>query len=244
VAVWLAGSALTATLLFAGDLTPAFDEASRLYEQGQYAEAATAYAKMVDGGKVSAALYFNLGNAHFKAGQLGRAVLNYRLAERLDPRDPDIRANLQTARTSVIGGAPPPTPLWRRVVSRLTLNEWALLASAALWILAGLLVAAQWRPELRLTLRRSTTLVALLFLTLTGGTAVSWRERYRKPEVIVVQPDAILHHGPLDESPSLQTLRDGQELLVLDAKNDWLQVTGAARGIGWIKRDQVVPLPP
>jgi hypothetical protein len=33
-------------------------------------------------------------------------------------------------------------------------------------------------------------------------------------------------------------------LLVLDAKNDWLQVTGAARGIGWIKRDQVVPLPP
>ena len=102
----------------------------------------------------------------------------------------------------------------------------------------------QWRPELRLTLRRPATWVALLFLMLAGSAAVSWHERYHQPQVIVVQPDAVMHHGPLDESPSLQTLRDGQELTVLDSKDDWLQAAGAARGIGWIKRDLVVPLPP
>ena len=223
-------------------LGPAFDDANRLYEEGQYAEAIAAYSQIVQGGRVSAALYFNLGNAHFKAGQMGRAIVNYRLAERLAPRDPDIRSNLLTARTTVLGGAPPPAPLWRRVVSRLSLDEWTVLAAAALWVLAVTLALGQWRPALRPTLRRFTLLAGLALFMAVSGMLVSWRERCLKPEVIVIQRDAILHHGPLDESPRLQSLRDGQELAVLDTKNDWLQVAGAARGIGWIRRDQVATL--
>ena len=46
---------------------------------------------------------FQLGNAHFKSGQLGRAIAAYRQAEELAPRDPDLRANVQFTQS---GGRP------------------------------------------------------------------------------------------------------------------------------------------
>src|SRR6266699_3597580 len=91
----------------AEDASTAFDQANSLYEEGKFTEAAAAYEKMLQQGRASPALYFNLGNAFFKAGQVGRAVLNYRLAERLAPRDPDIRANLKFARSRVATSATP-----------------------------------------------------------------------------------------------------------------------------------------
>src|SRR5437867_5676222 len=50
----------------------AFDAANNLYDQGKYAEAAAAFEKLLSTGQPSPALYFNLGNAFFKSGQIGR----------------------------------------------------------------------------------------------------------------------------------------------------------------------------
>src|SRR3989475_11152109 len=135
----------------ADDVSTAFDQANKLYEEGKFTEAAAAYEKMLRQGQASPALYFNLSNAFFKAGQAGRAVLNYRLAERLAPRDPGIRANLKFARNSVGAGAATPG-WWQRWTSRLTLDEWTLPTSGALWLWLGLLALSQWRPALRKSL--------------------------------------------------------------------------------------------
>ena len=53
---------------------------------------------MVRAGAASPAVYFNLGNAFFKQGQIGRAIAAYHSAQTVDPRDPDVRANLGFAR--------------------------------------------------------------------------------------------------------------------------------------------------
>lgn len=228
----------------AGDVLVGFDRANRLYEQGKFAPAAAAYEELARGGKVSAALYFNLGNACFKSGQLGRAIANYRLAERLAPRDPDIRANLQFARNCVVGGAYRPAPAWRRWAPRLTLNEWTVLAAGALWVGFGLLMVGQVRPALRRELRRYVLAAGLAGMFCAAGLLLAWSERYLKTVAIVIQREVVMHHGPLDESPSLQTLHDGQELRVIDYKDNWLRLAGGARGAGWLKRGQVLLLPP
>src|SRR6185436_15071392 len=59
--------------LRAADLTPAFEAANKLYEEGKYPDAIAAYDKLLETGNASAALYFNRGNAFLKLGQLGRA---------------------------------------------------------------------------------------------------------------------------------------------------------------------------
>ena len=129
----------------AEDVSTAFDQANKLYEEGKFSEAAAAYDKMLEQGEAAPALYFNLGNALFKAGQVGRAVLNYRLAERLAPRDPDIRANLKFARNSVATGAVTSPSWWQRWTGRLTLDEWTVLTFGSLWLWLGLLTLGRHR---------------------------------------------------------------------------------------------------
>src|SRR5262249_15844893 len=108
----------------ASDSSAAFDEANRLYEQARFSDALDAYQKMLAGGKISEAIYFNLGNALFKSGQTGRAIAAYRQAERLAPRDADVQANLRFARKSVTGGVDLTPHRWQDWLQRLTLNEW------------------------------------------------------------------------------------------------------------------------
>ena len=67
----------------------AFFRANTLYTQGQYAKAIEAYEAVLQSGLVSGNLYFNLGNSYFKAGQVGRAILNYERARR--PSSPATR---------------------------------------------------------------------------------------------------------------------------------------------------------
>jgi len=83
---WVLGS-------HAESASSAFDSANQLFEQGRFTEAAAAFGKLAQSGQTSEALYFNLGNAWFKANQLGRAIAAFKQAERIAPRDPDLRAN-------------------------------------------------------------------------------------------------------------------------------------------------------
>ena len=50
----------------------------------------------------SAAVYYNLGNAYYKAGKIAPAILNYERCLLLDPGDSDARFNLQMARQKTI----------------------------------------------------------------------------------------------------------------------------------------------
>ena len=77
-----------------GAATSAYNEGNRLYRQGDYAGAIRQYQGAISSGLEHADLYYNLGNAHFKAGEIGLAALSYERARRLSPSDPDILENI------------------------------------------------------------------------------------------------------------------------------------------------------
>ena len=59
--------------------------------------AATTLESLVEEGFRNGAVYYNLGNAYYRAGEFGRAILNYRKAKPYRPQDPLLEANLQQA---------------------------------------------------------------------------------------------------------------------------------------------------
>jgi hypothetical protein len=70
------------------------DVARQLYEK-----AVLLYEKIIDQGKVrSAGLYYNLANGYLLKEDIGRAILNYRRAAKLDSADVNIQKNLTFAR--------------------------------------------------------------------------------------------------------------------------------------------------
>jgi tetratricopeptide (TPR) repeat protein len=220
----------------------AFDAANKLYEQGKFAEAAAGYVKLLQTGQISEALYFNWGNALFKSGQIGRAIAAYQQAERIAPRDPDVRANLQFARNQVPGPTFLPDRL-SRWLGKLTLNEWTMLASGAIWLWLLVLTLSQWRPALRPGLRTYTLAIGLLGALLCACFAGAFYSVRLGHRAIVISAEATARQAPVEESQTAFTLHDGAELQVLDQKDQWLQVRADTRRIGWVRQDNVLISP-
>ena len=231
----------------AADSTTAFDAANKLYEQGRFAEAATAYGKLLETGPHSETLLFNLGNAWFKAGNTGRAIAAYREAERLAPRDPSIRFNLQFARKKVSGSDSTHGSLATRALAALTVNEWTMLAGVAFWVWMSLLAWREARPDCRSAVSGYTATSGLVTIILVGCVAAS-AAQLNQAEAVVSVPDAIVRSGPLEEAKVLHQLRDGVEVTILDRKDvmsgdqkqTWVQVRDVAGRAGWLKSDHVV----
>ena len=232
------------SLARAGEAANGFDQANRLYEQGKYREAAAAYKALLQQGRVSAALLFNLGNSLFKSGQVGRAIISYRLGEQLSPRDPDIEANLQFARDSVAGGVNPRKKVLERFLRLLTPNELTVLVTVAGWILFSLLTAGELWPALKESLRLGTKVsaacAALLGLWLTASLYV----QLRGVPAVVVAKEAVVRYGPFEESQSSFTVKDGAELAILDQKDNWCQVRDSSGRIGWLRSKQAARVTP
>ncbi len=224
-----------------------FDQANRLYEQGKFSDAAAGYQQLIAAGHTSATLYYNLGNAWFKAGQLGRSVAAYRHAQQLSPRDPNILFNLDFARRQVAGSSAPAPNLWQRLLGRLTLDEWAVLAAIAFWLCFVLLILRESKPSWRRPLRNYTIAAASLATLAIAMLAIAVYQSGAVREAVVVTQDAVVRYGPLEDSRVHFQLRNGAEVEIVGRKQNgsteaWLQVRDGSNRIGWLKRDQVVTL--
>ena len=244
VGLWLALVLVRAFASTPDDLPTRFANANKLYEQAQYAEAAAAFAGLLQKNGASPALYFNLGNALFKSGQVGQAIANYRLAERLTPRDPDVRANLRFARDSVSGGASNPWGRWRGWLNALSANELAVLLTVGLWVWFALLTLQRLRSGWQVSLRGYTATAGVVTGIIGLWLALLLNERFQFESGVVVAKEAVVRYGPVEESQSFYTLHDGAEVIVLNKLNAWLQVQDSAKRVGWLQTNQVALLPP
>ena len=94
---------MIAVLCVAADSVRAADEstfakANQAYGEGRFEEAVAGYEDLVRSGHWHANLFYDLGNAWFRLGNFGKAILNYERALALDPRHPEADANLRLAR--------------------------------------------------------------------------------------------------------------------------------------------------
>lgn len=228
--------------LHAQNASSAFDAANKLYAEGKFAQAAAGYEKLLQSGKESEAIYFNLGNALFKDGKIGRAISAYQQAERLAPGDPDVRANLQFSRNQVQGPTLAPDR-WGRWLARLSLDQWTWLAAGTLWAWLLLLTLLQWRPALKPALKNYARWLGALMVIACAGLGTAFYSARLTRRAIVVTAETVARQAPLDESQNAFTLHDGAELLVLDQKDEWLQVKADSRRIGWVRRESVLVTP-
>lgn len=234
------------TVICAGRLLAAgaaddFAAANKSYAEGKFAAAAAGYEKILQAGEESPALLFNAANAEYKAGNLGKAIANYCRAEQLAPHDPEIRANLAFVRNQV-QGATVRESHWQTLLGQFSLNEWAVLAVVAFWLLFALLALRQLRPALGPRLRTGTWVLAGLTAFLCAGLGLQALNHSRQTAVVL--SDGIsARSGPFDEAQSAFALHDGAELNVVDHHEDWVQVADAGGKTGWLPAKQVALLP-
>jgi hypothetical protein len=225
--------------------TPAdFHQANRWYEEGKFLDAIRAYQSLLHDGPSSAPLLFNLGNAFLKSGQIGRARACYLLALELQPRDPAIRGNL---RWTTQAAGKESRAWWENLIASLrflSLNEWTLLTTLALWSWCGLLTAGILHPRLKPKLARSRSIL-LIFLTLMIiALTTNLYDRWGITRAIVIQSPAELRRGPIKESQVFASLNDGAIVKTLDRQDPWIEVLCGDQTTGWLPSELVVLLQP
>lgn len=237
---WIAVAFCIAQAVGGAESNSDFEAANKLFEQGRFLEAGAAYERLLTN-TPTAALHFNLGNTRFKSGHPGDAIYHYHQALALAPRDPDARANLQFVRRSL--GVAVDEPLARQWLRSCTLDEWAWLAGAGLGAWLVMLALGEALPARRATFAWLTRTLGLFALAASALLIAAHWERRVTRRAVVVTPEAPVRPGPLAESKPSFSLRDGSEVAILDAKDDWFHVNDGGRRSGWIRREGLRLLP-
>ena len=219
-----------------------FETGNAHLAKGQPTEALAAYGQ-IPPEATSAALEFNSGLAHAQIGQLGHALTRLRRAERLAPRDSEIKRALVQVRARISGPAVPPDPLGQ-TLDRLTLNEWAVAAGLVWWAWFALLLVARLGPAARQSVRGYTVSFGAMAVVLMLTTLLAWRARLREPAVIATQANAAVRISPLEEAKVAFTANDGAEFRLTDERDGWFRVEEPASGrAGWLSARSAARVP-
>ena len=76
-------------------------QADSAYTADNFQEAAAAYQHVIKEEGTSAEILYNLGNCYYRMGELGKAILSYERALRLDPTFDDARNNLEFVNSKI-----------------------------------------------------------------------------------------------------------------------------------------------
>lgn len=223
-----------------------FREANDSYSQGEYEKAIGRYEELLDIVGPSAGLYYNLGCSALKAGRLGMAVVNFHRAARLQPRDRDIKANLEfiealtkSESEEEIGEENLLFSFLISWVFLLTETELALMQLVFLFIFAA--VAIFLAIGLSGTLRKtalaaaSAGLVLLLLNSVLLGVHI-YRNNYVR-EAVVIEANAEALSGPGEDNTRVLVLPEGTLLRVSQERGGWVLVSLPSGRSGWLKRD-------
>ena len=220
---------------------------NQLYENGRFQEASQSYQQLVHLGVEHENLFYNLGNAYYKSGDLGRAVLNYERARRMAPRDADIRANLEFARLLALDRyeteANSPLEDWVGFTSSfLTLNELSIFVLGLFWLMAALIIAYRRRRDgrLRTAIQAGLVLVVLLF-GLSAFTLGSYLYMENtRPSAVVVADSVEVLSGPGEDYITEFDLHAGAGVRILETRGQWARLALPGEQFqGWAPLDVV-----
>lgn len=254
---WLALLTLAALLLgllgspvlAQNEVTPteAMRVANENYESGHFNEAVTVYESITAAGVRDSALFFNLGNAYFKSGDLGRAILNYRRAQHLDPRDSDIAQNLAIARLQTLDRLDDSGPgglgnLLQMAEEWLTLPEAAVLA-LLLWLsVSTLLTLAILSRRIRKYALWAAVIPGMFLMAGLISMANRSYTASTSPPAVVIAPEVDVTSGPGSSSDYVVefTLHAGAEVRQVDSRPNWRQISLPGENFkGWVPADTV-----
>ena len=223
----------------AGTGASTYNEANALYRQGEFRKAAGRYEEVVSRGVRNGNVFFNLGNAYFKAGETGRAILAYERALRLMPDDEDVLANLRFVNAVKEDKSPDDDlNLATRILSSgyrlLSADVLAVSGSVCLFLLAAAAVIRL------LSASRRSLWIGLLVLAGMGfcgsGALLTYRVYTESSvsEAIVIADEVRGRSGPGDDYLLVFTIHEGTKVTIERMEDRWYLVR-LPNGIGgWL----------
>lgn len=190
-------------------------------------EAALQYEAILAGGFKNGQIYYNLGNTYYRLGELGKAILNYRRAELLMPRNADLHANLMLVKGSTedkelsneIPVAVQRIFFWFFLLNQ---NELAIIAISlyvVLMVLLFFLITFKY-PWLKRIITGFS--VGLFIMVSSLGIKVYLEQGVEHGVIITTRCE--VRYGPGEEYEPKFEIHSGAECVIEGEKDDWYRV--------------------
>lgn len=216
-------------------------EAVQAYEKGEYQQAADLFESLTKEGYNSADLYYNLGNAYYKAGENAQAILNYERALLYAPNDADLKTNLEIAKLKTVDKIDPVEKIflynWIDSIRNMyTSNQWAFIAVGSFILFLGCFAlyfigGKVWMKKVAFF---SAILLFILILFANSASSVQKARLLNRDYAIIFAKSVTAKSTPADSGTDLFVLHDGTKVKVKSKVGDWYEIELADGNIGWI----------
>lgn len=215
--------------------------ANKAYFSGQYEAAVKIYEPLVNKGYASSVLFYNLGNAYFKLGNMPMAILYYEKAKKLAPTDSEIAHNIRLANTRLADKFEAVPTLFyvrwynnaKNMLSPDRMAQVSLIFIALFWVLLGIYFFAR-----RKFMRILSFYTAILFIMAGSFGMVLAYQAHRavltSDEAIVIEPSLGVKSSPDIKSLDQFIIHEGTKVRVMDRIGEWKEIGIANGNTGWI----------
>ncbi|MDR1556194.1 MAG: tetratricopeptide repeat protein [Tannerellaceae bacterium] len=219
----------------------ALKEAETVYTQEDYTKAIELYREILTTYGESAEVYYNLGNAYYKAGKIAPAVLYYERALLIDPGDADIRFNLEMARQKTVDKIEPIGDFFLvkwfdAVQNRGAADSWArlgIICFLAFIVCLLLFFFSRWTY-----MRKLGFYSGLVFLVLVVATNIfagnQKREMVNHTAAIVFSPTVTVKSSPNQSGTDLFILHEGTKVSIRNTLGEWYEIELEDGNVGWM----------
>jgi tetratricopeptide (TPR) repeat protein len=230
-------------LSFGSDNTQAlFEKGNAYYAKSQYKEAMSAYQQILDAGYQSAAVYFNMGNAGYKNGDIPTALLYYEKAHKLSPGNDDINFNIRLANSKItdkIDEVPEffLSKWWKGFIFSFSANALAIISVVLVLVASVMLILYFFANSVSVKKSSFYASITIFFLGVItifiAGSQVSYFDSHK--QAIIFSGSVNVKSGPGEQLGTLFILHDGTKVNILDNSNGWMKIKLANGNEGWIK---------
>ena len=181
-------------------------------------------------------IYYNLANAWFLAGHTGKAILNYRKAEKRLPANNNVKNNLNVARGEVTDNIRQNNgnPLLRTLLfvhydSSFKVKFVSLILFILLLSASGIFLLFKKSK----ILKNAMYILTILSVFLIGSIIITASEN---PEGVIIVPEIVGRKGDSDgyESSFTSPLHEGVEFIKLSERTGWYHIEIADGRQCWI----------
>lgn len=235
--------------VFATDITSPFINGNQHYTEGKYDLAIQSYESIINSGKESAEVYFNLGNCYYKLHKVAPAVYNYEKALLLNPTDEEIKTNLDFARKMAIDDIKIiPKVGFHKLIQDFTstyyYDTWAWIAVALALVFFLFFLGYYFSgTTLKKRIFFSGMFVILLGITLSVSAGIFERNRLENEKTAIVFAEtAPVKSEPKTASPDTFILHEGTKVYILESIANWKKIELTDETTGWIESSAIKEL--
>jgi tetratricopeptide (TPR) repeat protein len=212
-------------------------QGNQLYNNGKYLEALKIYQAIQSQGMQDETLLFNMGNAHYRVGELGNAILFWEKALKYFPRSTEARENLIFARKQ---NNLPPITSHNSIIEmfkKIGIQEFAILFSIIFILMITAIVFSVFKHNNKLlSLKNITFIITICIFTIL--LYMRW-SLFTQPWGIAIGKNILVKSGPADTNATLFQVQEGVGIRIERVNGHWYQVTVPGKLSGWVEKKSI-----